>query len=71
MCTWAAVFCLSVSTVTRLLFENMNALLFLLGLSAFIYGAVHWWGVAVAAIQGGIILMALAVWPYVHRRKSG
>lgn len=47
--------------------ENLHTLLYLSGL-ALVCDGVAGWSVPAAEIVAGVVLMAMAVWPYLHAR---
>lgn len=53
-----------------LLLQNVNGLAFVLG-AAWCYHGLARWSPAIADAAGGVVLMAIAAWPYLRRaRKS-
>jgi len=58
------------SAVGRLLVANVNALLFLGGFVAFTRGVSAVAGTPVAWMVGGVIVMLVAVWPFLRTTKG-
>ncbi len=54
------------STFLRALAQNVNALLFLLGF-AVLYVGVSGWSVPAARVIAGLLIILLALWPYLKR----
>lgn len=50
------------------LLENVNAILYLLGVIILCAG-VAGWSRPGAAVVAGVVLMGTALWPYLHRRS--
>lgn len=48
--------------------ENGNTFVFLAGFGLFVGGASISWSPGLASVAGGVILMAIAAWPYVVSR---
>lgn len=51
----------------KIIAENINAVLVVAGFVSFGGGVAAQFGSAIAAIVGGVVVMALGSWPYVIR----
>ena len=63
---------MSISLVALLawLAENLNALVYVLGFALLCLG-VAGWSVPAAEVTAGLLLMVMAVWPYVRPTRKG
>jgi hypothetical protein len=56
-------------TLLRLVAQNVNLLLVVGGFVSLESGLAVGWSGSVAAVVGGVLVMAAGAWPYVRKRK--